>query len=99
MTSSPLPPELREDARVCLRDITTMAQMHLAARRDHGQLPDLVDIMKFSVLCSFAELVEKGIPVKHVSSTSCIAKTIMSLCVISYATIVIQLLLALRILC
>ena len=59
--NTPFPPDLRADAATCARDVATMASMHnQLTARGPGEIPDMVAMMKFSVLCSFAQLVEQG---------------------------------------
>lgn len=59
------PVALRQDAEICERDVMTLASTHARQCRERNQLPAAADMIKFSVLCSFASLVAKGCPVKR----------------------------------
>ena len=59
------PVALRQDAEICVRDVTSLGSAHIRQCRERNQLPFAADMTKFSVLCSFASLVAKGCPVKR----------------------------------
>ena len=53
--------QLREDAKVCARDIQTMAVYGASRMREYGNgLPKRDDMVKLSVMYSFCVLVEQG---------------------------------------
>jgi hypothetical protein len=54
-------PQLREDANQCLRDLMKTAVAVLQARNlEAGKYPDEDVVIKYSVMCSFCDLIAQG---------------------------------------
>ena len=53
-------PQLREDANQCLRDLKTAIAVLQAIELAAGKYPDEDIVIKYSVMCSFCELIAQG---------------------------------------
>lgn len=53
-------PQLREDANQCLRDLKTAVAALQARDLAAGKYPDEDIVIKYSVMCSFCDLIAQG---------------------------------------